>query len=68
RRAGEAGGDGVVWCLAHDADDIATAAERRAPLEVTRTKVFRPRHVMPRITAQDGWFTIHGYDAGAERF
>ncbi|MCA8381677.1 FRG domain-containing protein [Burkholderia cenocepacia] len=68
RRAGEAGGDGVVWCLSHDADDIATAAERRAPLQVTRTKVFRPRHVMPRITAQDGWFTIHCYDAGAERF
>jgi hypothetical protein len=23
---------------------------------------------MPRITAQDGWFTIHSYDARAERF
>ncbi|MDN7425017.1 FRG domain-containing protein [Burkholderia sp. AU45388] len=68
RRASESGGDGVVWCLSHDADDIATAAERRAPLEVTRTKVFRPRHVMPRITAQDGWFTIHRYDARDERF
>nr|WP_244166618.1 FRG domain-containing protein [Burkholderia anthina] len=30
RRAGESGGDGVVWCLSHDADDIATAADRRA--------------------------------------
>jgi hypothetical protein len=68
RSAAEAGGDGVVWCLSHDADDIATVAERRAPLDVARTKVFRPRHVMPRITAQDGWFTIHSYDARAERF
>ncbi|MBR8245017.1 FRG domain-containing protein [Burkholderia multivorans] len=68
RSASEAGVDGVVWCLRHDADDIATIAERRAPLSVTRTKVFRPRHVMPRITAQDGWFTIHSYDAGAQCF
>jgi hypothetical protein len=68
RSAAEAGGDGVVWCLSHDADDIATVGERRAPLDVARTKVFRPRHVMPRITAQDGWFTIHSYDARAERF
>ncbi|RKU00149.1 FRG domain-containing protein [Burkholderia sp. Nafp2/4-1b] len=68
RNANGTGDDGVVWCLSHDADDIATAAERRAPLEVTRTKVFRPRHVMPRITAQDGWFTIHRYDTGARRF
>ncbi|WP_175922877.1 FRG domain-containing protein [Burkholderia latens] len=68
RSANGTGGDGAVWCLSHDADDIATAAERRAPLQVTRTKVFRPRHVMPRITAQDGWFTIHRYDAGARCF
>ncbi|KVG57794.1 FRG domain-containing protein [Burkholderia territorii] len=68
RNANGTGDDGVVWCLSFDADDIATAGERRAPLEVTRTKVFRPRHVMPRITAQDGWFTIHRYDAGARRF
>ncbi|KVA06663.1 hypothetical protein WI41_15820 [Burkholderia latens] len=67
RSANGAGGDGAVWCLSHDADDIATAAERRAPLRITRTKVFRPRHVMPRITAQDGWFTIHRYD-GARGF
>ncbi|MBY4693319.1 FRG domain-containing protein [Burkholderia latens] len=67
RSANGTGGDGAVWCLSHDADDIATAAERRAPLRITRTKVFRPRHVMPRITAQDGWFTIHRYD-GARGF
>ncbi|WP_269507969.1 FRG domain-containing protein [Burkholderia sp. IMCC1007] len=68
RSANGSGGDGAVWCLSHDADDIASAAERRAPLEVTRTKVFRPRNVMPRITAQDGWFTIHRYDAGRQGF
>nr|WP_244132799.1 hypothetical protein [Burkholderia sp. BCC0397] len=43
-------------------------ARRRAPLAGARTKVFRPRHVMPRIAAQDGWFKIHCHDAGAERF
>ncbi|WP_249180694.1 FRG domain-containing protein [Burkholderia vietnamiensis] len=68
RTANGTGGDGAVWCLSHDADDIATAAERRAPLAVMRTTVFRPRHVMPRITAQDGWFTIHRYDADARCF
>lgn len=62
------GADGAVWCLSHDAEDIATATDRRAPLQVERTKVFRPRHVMPRITAQDGWFTIHRYDADAQGF
>ncbi|WP_175734168.1 FRG domain-containing protein [Burkholderia ambifaria] len=68
RSANGIGADGAVWCLSHDAEDIATAADRHAPLQVTRTKVFRPRHVMPRITAQDGWFTIHRYDADAQGF
>ncbi|CAE6820859.1 hypothetical protein R69658_05842 [Paraburkholderia aspalathi] len=49
----------AVWILAYDANDLMSEKEREQPLGVRRTVLVRPRHVTRRITAQDGWFTLH---------
>lgn len=51
-----------VWVFQPDSEDIitdVTAAED--PFKGERTKVFIPRHVIPRIRAQSGAFTVHKY-------
>jgi hypothetical protein len=54
---------GAVWILRYedgdDDNDFANEEERRKPLQVRETRLIRPRHVTRRITAQDGWFTLH---------
>ncbi|WP_249182813.1 FRG domain-containing protein [Burkholderia ambifaria] len=49
----------AVWILAYDEGDLTRDDERDTPLRVQRTSLVRPRHVSRRITAQDGWFTLH---------
>jgi hypothetical protein len=34
---------------------------KQTPYNQSFTKVFRPNHVSNRITAQNGWFTVHKY-------
>ncbi|NYH14274.1 hypothetical protein [Paraburkholderia bryophila] len=53
------GVSGAVWMLPYGPADLMTDAERDAPFTSRRTSLLRPRHVSRRITAQDGWFTMH---------
>ncbi|MCX4151410.1 MULTISPECIES: FRG domain-containing protein [Paraburkholderia] len=54
-----ANASGAVWILEYGANDLMTDQERKAPFSIKRTALVRPRHVSRRITAQDGWFTLH---------
>ncbi|MFC5427548.1 FRG domain-containing protein [Paraburkholderia denitrificans] len=50
----------AVWILTYEPEDLMRDAERNSPpLAIARTVVIRPRHITRRITAQDGWFTLH---------
>jgi hypothetical protein len=51
-------GASVVWVFRPDDNDMANLDEH-SPFDETRTKVFRPAHVSPRIRAQSGYFTVH---------
>jgi hypothetical protein len=52
------GESAIVRVVAVDKSDYVSAADRD-PLKLDQTKVFSPRHVARRITAQTGWFTVH---------
>ncbi len=54
--------DGIVWILAPLLDDFRLDTRRFNPLSNTTTKVFRPRIVSNRISAQAGAFTVHQID------
>jgi hypothetical protein len=54
----------AVWILTYESGDLMRDDERTSPLTVNRTVVIRPRHITRRITAQDGWFTLHRNHAG----
>ncbi|MBN1553198.1 MAG: FRG domain-containing protein [Phycisphaerae bacterium] len=54
----------IVWIFAlPDSDDILTAnmvmSETESPFSGGRTKIFQPNCIADRITAQNGWFTVH---------
>lgn len=49
----------AVWLLAATDADMIDPDERANPLEITETKLLKPRHVSRRIAAQDGWFSVH---------
>jgi hypothetical protein len=49
----------AVWVLRYAAADLIGEDERKVPFDLARTALVRPRHVSRRITAQDGWFTLH---------
>jgi hypothetical protein len=52
------GTSGVVRVLATNNDDLVGPGDR-SPFTLRQTKLFRPRNVTRRITAQSGWFTLH---------
>lgn len=59
----------AVWVLGYQQGDLISDKERRNPLTVQRTAVFKPRHVSRRIAAQDGWFTVHlAHEGKDDRF
>ena len=56
------GQPGAVWLLhpkLEDDSDLADEHERDKPLGLRETRLIRPHHVTRRITAQDGWFSLH---------
>ncbi|MBU9426444.1 FRG domain-containing protein [Burkholderia gladioli] len=57
---------GAVWMLNYRIDDILIDESGKAPFDLERTVLVRPRHVTQRITAQDGWFTLHRSGSGSE--
>lgn len=48
----------VVHVMQTGSDDFVTPRDR-SPFTLDRTKLFRPRHIAKRISAQGGWFTVH---------
>lgn len=59
---------GVVWAFEPKESDFVINATHDSPYTVDRTRVFRPRHVARRVTAQSGWFTTHKYMASINGF
>jgi hypothetical protein len=58
----------VVWMFRPAARDIIDKVTAESPFEGSRTKVFVPRHVTPRIRAQVAIFTIHKYVPRLNKF
>ena len=59
---------GIVWVLVPKATDFAVASTKQSPFQVDRTKVFRPKHIAPRLVTQSGWFTVHKFMKSKNRF
>lgn len=56
--------NGVVWVLNSDVKDFKTDTEKHEPLSNKITKIFRPKVVSRRISAQSGAFTVHKINEG----
>jgi len=50
---------GVVWVLIPETEDFRADTERYGPLSNKITKIFRPKIISKRISAQSGVFTVH---------
>ena len=49
----------VVWGFNVPPEDIINASESIDPFNVSDTRVFKPNHIVKRISAQFAWFTVH---------
>jgi hypothetical protein len=56
----------VVWILAADVDDFNIDTKTSNPFDNTKTKIFRPKVVSRRISAQAGAFTVHHINKSGE--
>ncbi|MBU1340524.1 MAG: FRG domain-containing protein [Proteobacteria bacterium] len=54
---------GVVWVLSPDVDDFRTNTDEFGPLSNKITKIFLPKIISRRISAQAGAFTAHKINA-----
>lgn len=54
----------VVWGFHVPSEDIVKADDKQDPFEGGATKVFKPNHIIKRISAQFAWFTIHSQKSG----
>jgi hypothetical protein len=52
----------VVWGFNVPPEDIINADESADPFQEGVTKVFKPNHIVKRISAQFAWFTIHKHN------
>ena len=59
---------GVVWILRPKPSDYAVPSKRESPFRLQRTKIFRPRHIAPRLVTQTGWFTVHKFMRSRRHF
>jgi hypothetical protein len=57
---------GVVWILAAAMEDFRTNTEQFGTLSNKITKIFRPKVVSRRISAQAGAFTVHKINEGGK--
>jgi len=56
--------NGVVWVLISDVEDFRTDIEQYGPLSNKITKIFRPKVISRRISAQAAAFTVHKINDG----
>ena len=59
---------GVVWILIPRQSDYVVASTNKSPFNLNQTKIFRPKHIAPRLVNQAGWFTVHKYMRTPDRF
>jgi hypothetical protein len=66
------GTDGVVWVFTVRDDeyieDEYMEDSRNSPFEQRVTRIYEPKSVVARITAQRACFAVHGYDRKTRRF
>ncbi len=55
---------GVVWVLFPDVEDFRADTDKYGPLSNKITKIFRPKIISRRISAQLGAFTVHKINDG----
>lgn len=61
--------DRIVWkFLVIKPYIISNPADKTDPYNLRGTYVFKPKHITKRISAQDGWFTIHKFIEKEQRF
>jgi hypothetical protein len=60
-------GKRVVWTLIIEEDEVVKD-QHDSPYDFKRTVVFRPPHIVPTISSQSGWFTLHRYMKTEKRF
>ncbi len=56
--------NGIVWILTPEVEDFRTDTEIYGPLSNKITKIFRPKIISRRISAQSGAFTVHKINLG----
>jgi|ERR1017187_3465638 hypothetical protein len=52
-------GHAVVWAFSYEEELRAGPALKVSPFNLAGTRVYCPRHISTRVTAQSGWFTVH---------
>ena len=62
------GDTNVVWMLTPGKGVVVKPAKDNDPYDQEGTKLFRPNIVTPRIIAQSGWFSLHKYMKGEDKF
>ncbi len=55
----------AVWILNPDDEDFIQYVGDKEPFEIGSVRVYRPRHLTPRIIAQSGVFTVHPLSANS---
>ncbi len=60
--------EGDVYVYALEADNHLEEDPYNPEASLRETKVFQPRFNNPRITAQQGWFTLHRYSSKTSYF
>lgn len=61
--------DSIVWMMQlEDADLIDPHTTKESPYDGKGTRFFEPLHVSPRITAQEGLFSVHRFSKAESRF
>lgn len=59
--------NGVIWAFRPENSHYVTELDTN-PFNIRSTKVFQPKHITSRITAQSGWFTVHKYMESKSKF
>ena len=61
--------DRAVWIFGAGEDEFAESSNSElSPFSLQKTKIYIPNQITQRITAQSGWFTVHKYIQGQDKF